>query len=347
MSKIIKILAFESSCDDTSVALLEASEGAVVPKVVSLAVQSQFDVHERFGGVVPELASRAHLKNLFPCLKKIMTEANLRDLSEIDCFVGTQEPGLTGCLLIGHSAAKTLSFIYDRPFIGCHHIEGHLMSIHLDHTMKFPYLAAVVSGGHTSLFLVRNWSEFEQLGVTLDDAAGEAFDKGAKLLGLGFPGGPEIDRLSKSGDATRYRFGRVQTQNLDFSFSGIKSELVRLKQREAEKLSIADAAASYQAAILQHLVEKIKLAIQQTHISDVVIVGGVARNSELKRKLQELKDQQILKNWFSPSAEYCTDNAAMIGVLGYRKFISNAFTDLSADVKSTSRPKRKAVQNEK
>lgn len=341
MSKVIQILAFESSCDDTSVALLRAREGDLKPSVVSMAIQSQFDVHEKFGGVVPELASRAHLKNLFPCLKKVMAEGELQKLSEVDCFVSTQEPGLIGCLLIGHSAAKTLSFIYDRPFVGCNHIEGHLMSIHLDHTMAFPYLALVVSGGHTSLFVVRGWDDYEQLGVTLDDAAGEAFDKGAKLLGLGFPGGPEIDRLAIQGNSSKYRFGRVQTKELNFSFSGIKSELVRIHQREGSQLSLVDAAASYQSAILRHLIEKIEAAVEFTGVSNLVIVGGVARNSELRRRLAELKSQNRLKNWYAPKPEYCTDNAAMIGVLGYRKFIQGQFSDLSSDVKATVRPKRK------
>lgn len=343
MSKITHILAFESSCDDTSVSLLRARAGDAVPEVLSLAVQSQFEVHERFGGVVPELASRAHLKNLFPCLKKVMAEGGLSNLNEIDCFVGTQEPGLTGCLLIGHTAAKTLSFIYEKPFVGCNHIEGHLMSIHLDHQLAFPYLAVVVSGGHTSLFVVRDWNDHQSLGVTLDDAAGEAFDKGAKLLGLEFPGGPEIDRLAKQGDAARYKFGKVHTKNLDFSFSGIKSELVRLKQREGENLSVPDAAASYQSAILNHLVDKLVMAMKETQISRVVIVGGVARNSELRRRLEDCKLTGVLTEWYSPRPEYCTDNAAMIGVLGYRKFLDKNFSPLTADVKSTVRPNRKAL----
>jgi N6-L-threonylcarbamoyladenine synthase len=305
-----------------------------------MAVQSQFEVHEKFGGVVPELASRAHLKNIFPCLKKVLSEADIKDFSDIDCFVATQEPGLVGSLLIGHTAAKTFSFIYQRPFIGCNHIEGHLMSIHLDHKMNFPFLAAVVSGGHTSLFVIKSFESFEQLGVTLDDAAGEAFDKGAKLLGLEFPGGPEIEKYARSGDATRYRFGRVQTKNFDFSFSGIKSELVRVKQREGNAIKIEDAAASYQAAIFQHFIEKLKLALIETKISDVVIVGGVAKNMELHRRLQILKEEGVLQNWYSPRPEYCTDNAAMIGALGYQKFIRGEFTELTADVKSTVRPKR-------
>jgi N6-L-threonylcarbamoyladenine synthase len=340
MLKEVTILAFESSCDDTSVALLRASAGAPFPKILSLAVQSQWDVHEKFGGVVPDLASRAHLRNLLPCLEKVLKEANV-SFDQIDVFAATQQPGLIGCLLIGHSAAKSLSFIFKKPLISCHHIEGHLMSIYLEHAPAYPFLSAVVSGGHTSLYLVKNFDEFERLGVTLDDAAGEAFDKGAKVLGLPFPGGPEIDRLSLQGVSSRYRFGKVNTKNFDFSFSGHKSELVRLVQREGAALNKADAAASYQRALLDHLLDKIEIALKKFSIKDLAIVGGVARNSELRKRLSNLQTEGHLNHWYAPSSEFCTDNAAMIGVVAYRKFLKSEFSNFSEDVQSTSRPSAK------
>lgn len=341
MSKVVQILAFESSCDDTSVALLRAEWGNPVARLEALAVQSQFEVHEKYGGVVPELASRAHLKNLLPCLQKVLSEAGVSHLNEVDCFVSTQEPGLVGSLLIGHSAAKTLAFLYEKPFVGCNHIEGHLMSIHLESLFEFPYLAAVVSGGHSSLFCVSGFNRYETLGVTLDDAAGEAFDKGAKLLGLGFPGGPEIDKVAVGSNEMGYPFSKVQTSNFDMSFSGLKSELMRLKQREGDVLKIGDAAASYQRAILNHLLDKIEKALEATGLRRVAIVGGVARNSRFRARLQEMKASNKIEEWMAPRSDLCTDNAAMIGLLGYHKWMNGDVTDLSSDVKSTTRPSRR------
>ncbi|MDB5038938.1 MAG: tRNA N6-adenosine threonylcarbamoyltransferase [Bacteriovoracaceae bacterium] len=330
---MVHLLAFESSCDDTSVAVLRAEEGDSIPKLLSLSVQSQWDVHAKYGGVVPELASRAHLQNIVPCLEKVLSEANLK-ISDIDFFAATQQPGLIGCLLIGHTAAKTLSMLYKKPLISCHHIEGHLMSIHLENTPEFPYLTLVVSGGHTSLYLVKSLDEYELLGFAIDDAAGEAFDKGAKLLGLPLPGGPEIDKLAALGDPKKYRFGKVNTPLFNFSFSGIKSELVRIKNREAENLSPKDAAASYQSAILDHLFNKIESATKTYKTNRVAFVGGVACNSELRRRAHQ---PGFLTPYF-PDLRFCTDNAAMIGVLGYRKFLRREFSDLTSDVISTSRP---------
>jgi N6-L-threonylcarbamoyladenine synthase len=327
---MVHILAVESSCDDTSVALLRAKSGASLPDLVSMGVQSQWEVHEKYGGVVPELASRAHLKNLIPCMEKVLKESGLR-LSEIDCFAATHQPGLIGCLLIGHTAAKTLSMLYSRPFVSCHHIEAHLMSIYLEHSPGFPFLALVVSGGHTSLYVVRGLDDFELIGLAIDDAAGEAFDKGAKLLGLPLPGGPELDKLSVGGDPKRYKFGKVRTPEFSFSFSGIKSELVRLKEREGQALHLKDMAASYQAAILDHLFEKLQAAMALYQTQRVAFVGGVASNSELRRRAPE--------NSLFPSLRFCTDNAAMVGVLAYRKYLKRDFSDLASDVISTSRPK--------
>lgn len=311
-------------------ALLRAKPGDEISELVALSVQSQWEVHEKYGGVVPELASRAHLQNLIPCIEKVLSESKIK-FSEIDAFIATEKPGLVGCLLIAHTAAKTLSLLYQKPFISCHHIEAHLMSIFLEHSPAMPLLALVVSGGHTSLYLMRSFDDFELIGQAIDDAAGEAFDKGAKLLGLPLPGGPEIDRLAVSGDPMRYKFGKVKTPELHFSFSGIKSELVRLKAREGSALNLEDAAGSYQNAILDHLFDKVSLAQSKYSVDRLAFVGGVACNSELRRRAPA--------GTIFPSVKFCTDNAAMVGVLGYRKFLKNEFANLTADVSSTSRPK--------
>lgn len=335
----MKILAFESSCDDTSVALLSADKGAVLPRLESMAIQSQWDVHERYGGVVPELASRAHLQNLIPCIEKVLSESGTR-LSEIDVFTATNQPGLIGCLLIGHTAAKTLSLLYEKPLISCHHIESHLMSVYLDCSPEFPYLSLVVSGGHTSLYLVKSWDEFEVLGYAIDDAAGEAFDKGAKLLGQPLPGGPHIDQLAREGNPREYKFGKVRTLGLTFSFSGIKSELVRIHQRAGGVLKIKDAAASYQSALLDHIFEKLEIAVEETKVRRIAFVGGVAANSELRRRADLWVSNGRLESVYFPSQKFCTDNAAMVGLLAYRKYLRAEVSALDADVIATSRPRK-------
>ncbi len=339
MPKELNILSFESSCDDTSVALLRADGQMSVPRLVAMAVQSQEDVHERFGGVVPELASRSHLKNLLPCLAKVLHEAGV-DLSEVDYFAATARPGLIGCLLIGHTAAKTLSMLFQKPLLSCHHIEGHLMSAFLDSAPDFPFLAAVVSGGHTSLYRVNSHDSYEVLGVALDDALGEAFDKGAKLLGLPFPGGPYLDQLAQSGNPKAYTLGHVKVEGVAFSFSGLKSEFKRLVDREKNQLHKADAAASYQKALLDHLLDKVDLAMKTSGLRRLVVVGGVARNSELRARLGVWQSSGKIQSWSAPRPELCTDNAAMIGVLAYRKILKGDFSNLLADVGATARPKR-------
>jgi len=338
--KTLRLLAFESSCDDTSIAAVEGLPDEPLPRLISYSVQNQTEVHEKYGGVVPELACRAHLRNLLPCLEKVLTESKF-PISEFDAFAATERPGLIGSLLIGHTAAKTLSLLYQKPFISCHHLEGHLMSIFLNHRPTFPYLALVVSGGHTSLYRVESYDQLFSLGVTLDDAVGEAFDKGARLLGLPFPGGPEIERLARKGNDQAYAFGQVDVPNLNFSFSGLKSEMARLVSKNKNELHKENAAASYQKALLDHTESKIKKALKETQLKRLCIVGGVARNSFFRQRLENLKTQGILEQWFAPPLEFCTDNAAMIAFLAYRRLKRKEFSDLSVDVGSTSRPERR------
>lgn len=338
--QIVNILAIESSCDDTSVALVRGDLAQDLPELVAWSIQSQNDVHEKFGGVVPELASRAHLLNILPCLRKVLTEARMK-IEDVDAFAATSEPGLVPCLLIGHTTGKTLSLIHEKPLISCHHIHSHLLSVFLNQKPSFPFLAAVISGGHSSLYRVESFDEFKELGVTLDDAMGEAFDKGAKIMGFKkFPGGPEIDRAAQSGDPNSYRFGKVKTDGLNMSFSGLKSELQRTVKREEGAVRINDLAASYQSALTRHLFEKIEKALSQEGLKKLAIVGGVARNSEIRKKLEDLKTCGALEEWFAPAMDFCTDNAAMVGVLAFRHYKSKNFAALDSDVRSTSRPKR-------
>lgn len=346
MQETINILAFESSCDDTSVALVQGKRGDAFPRCLSFSLQSQNEIHEKYGGVVPDLAAREHLRNIVPCLNKVLNDTQVK-LEEIDAFAATNQPGLISCLLVGHTAAKTLSFIYEKPFISCHHIHSHLLSIFLEYHPSFPHLTLIASGGHTSLYVVKSLDDFECVGVTLDDAAGEAFDKGAKVLGLGFPGGPELDLLAKKGNSQSYVFSQVKVSGFNFSFSGLKSEFARLCSREGKNLHKANAAASYQKALVSHLLQKIKQALKKFSMEEVIIVGGVARNSLLRQSLEELKKQNEIKHWYAPSPHFCTDNAAMVGVFGYRKFIQREWSPLSDSVFATERLSRKEIQKVK
>jgi len=336
-SNTVKILAFETSCDDTSVAVLEGKLDEQMPRLLSLSVQSQNEVHESYGGVVPDLAARTHLLSLLPCLKKALAEAGT-ELSDIDVFCATGSPGLIGSLLVGHTAAKSLAMLFGKAFVSCNHLEGHLVSAYLENDPQFPHLSLVVSGGHTTLYRVNSWDDFEELGCTLDDAAGEAFDKGAKLLGLGFPGGPQLEKLAIGGSSALYTFPDVDTPNFHFSFSGLKSEMARLVKREGSNLQKSKAAHAYQEAIFRHLVKKIKKAADSFELRQLCLVGGVARNERLKQCLQELVSKNILERYYSPSAVLCTDNAAMIGAIAFRKYRSGQVSGLGVDVSSSFRP---------
>lgn len=339
----IRYLCIESSCDDTSVAVLEGSHSDSKPRLLSLSVQSQDAVHENYGGIVPELASRAHLRNLIPCMEKALNEAGV-SLEDLDFFSATAKPGLIGSLLIGHSAAKTLAFLYGKEFVACDHLESHLLSAFLENEVKLPSLSLLVSGGHTSLYLIRSMSEFEKLGVTRDDAAGEAFDKGAKLLGLGFPGGPQLEALAKKAVVGDLAFPPVSVEAFDFSFSGLKSELSRRVQ--SKKFKVSELAFGYQNAIVDHLMAKMKRALEENRdVQSICLVGGVARNKLLRERLDLLRESFGVDQLVCPRPELCTDNAAMIGVQAFVKWKQKDFAGLSSDVSSTSRPPLKRRKN--
>jgi N6-L-threonylcarbamoyladenine synthase len=295
------ILGIETSCDETAAAVLTA-DGVILSSIVS----SQADLHARYGGVVPEVASRRHLELVAPVVREALSEAGIA-LDEVERVAVTQGPGLVGALLVGLSFAKALAWARSLPLVPTDHLAGHVASLAVaPDPLEPPFTCLLASGGHTLLLAVRAYDDFERVGTTLDDAAGEAFDKGARLLGLGYPGGAEIDRLAREGDPEAFAFPVARVPGLDFSFSGLKTALLYTVRElgEAETAARrADLAASYQRAIVRALVERLRRAVDETGFERIAVVGGVAANSELRAALPEAR--------FAPLA-LCTDNAAMI-----------------------------------
>ena len=306
------VLGIESSCDETAAAVI--SNG----KMLSNVIASQIAVHSQYGGVVPEIASRQHIEAINLVLKQALNDAHVT-LREIEGIAVTRGPGLIGSLLIGLSTAKALAYALDIPFVGVNHVEGHVTAAFLaEKPPSFPFIALVVSGGHTNIYQVKNYHNFQLLGQTRDDAAGEAFDKGAKLLNLGYPGGVVIDRIAKSGNPKAVAFPRAMKDSSDFSFSGLKTSLlVMLKKRgrdfSAEELP--DIAASYQEAIVDVLVDKTIKAVEDNGISRVVVCGGVAANGRLRERFAAATVARNIE-LFIPPVILCTDNAAMIAAIG-------------------------------
>ena len=326
MNDEIYILAIETSCDDTSIAIMR--NNAVLSNIVS----SQ-QIHELFGGVVPELASREHDKLIVPVLSEALHKSKI-SLNQIDVIAYTRGPGLLGSLLVGSSFAKSLSLSLNIPLIEINHMHAHILSIYIEDNIdkpKFPFIALTVSGGHTQLVLVESPIKFTEIGTTLDDAAGEAFDKSGKILGLDYPAGPTIDKLAKKGDPKRFVFTKPKVKGLNFSFSGLKTNFknfINSKSEEFIKNNINHLCASLQHTIIEILIEKI-LNAQKIHvINDFVVCGGVSANSYLRQKLLDLKDSHDIKSYL-PNVCYSTDNAAMIGVNAYYKFKHSIFGELS------------------
>ena len=323
----ITILGIESSCDETSAAICRDG------KILSNFIANQ-KVHEQFGGVVPELASRAHMQNIVPVIDISLQQAGV-DLNSIDAIAFTQSPGLIGSLLVGSQFAKSLALAINKPLISVHHMQAHVMAnLIADKKPSFPFLCLTVSGGHTQIVRVNSTSDMEVIGETLDDAAGEAFDKSAKLLGLPYPGGPLIDKYAKEGNPDRFQFAEPQIEGLDFSFSGLKTSILYFLQKEKQKdpdfieRNLADICASIQSKIITILLKKLKRAALQTGITELCLAGGVSANSGLRKSFETLcKDNQW--NAYIPAFEYCTDNAAMIAITGYYKHMNKEFTDLS------------------
>ncbi len=324
------ILAIESSCDETAAAI------CVDGKILSNIIASQ-SIHEKYGGVVPELASRAHIQNIVPVVQQALQEAfpvAESFLHTVDAIAFTQAPGLIGCLLVGTQFAKSLALSLNKPLIAVHHMQAHVLANLIgENKPDFPFLCLTVSGGHTQIVLAKSPLELEVIGQTIDDAAGEAFDKTAKLLGLPYPGGPLIDRYAALGNPLAFKFAEPQIPALNFSFSGLKTSVLYFLQKQQPGFIEAnrnDLCASIQYTIVQILLKKIKKAVQETGIQQVCLAGGVSANSGLRKGLSHLGEKHGWKT-FIPAFEFCTDNAAMIAITGHYKFLAGHFADLSTN----------------
>ncbi len=328
-------LGIESSCDDTAAAVMD-NDTTLLSNVIS----SQDAIHTRFGGVVPELASRKHLESIHPIITEALHRACV-SLNDIDLIAVTQGPGLIGSLLVGFSYAKSLSYVSKIPFIGIDHMAGHLLSVFLEKKVpQFPYIALIVSGGTSSLFICRSYTDFTLIGRTRDDAAGEAFDKVAKLLGLDYPGGPLISKLADSGDREAIAFPRawLDDNSLDFSFSGLKTAVLNYcntLQQKKETLPLKNICASFQEAVVDVLVEKTLMASKRYNINTIVMGGGVSSNGRL-RQVMEGRCRQSERVFHVPHPSYCTDNGAMIALAGYYQYNNKSLVQYDQDVFSRS-----------
>ena len=326
MKEDVYILAIETSCDDTSVAVLKNK------KVLSNIVSSQ-KIHKIFGGVVPEIASREHDRLIIPVLNEAIKESKIK-LNDIDAVAYTRGPGLLGSLLVGTSFAKSLAFSLNIPLLEINHMQAHILSIYIDDNPekpKFPFIALTVSGGHTQLVVVNSPFDFVEIGTTLDDAAGEAFDKSGKIMNLDYPAGPKIDKLALKGDINKFKFPKPDVKGLNFSFSGLKTNFKNFISNQADDFvqnNINDLCASLQSTIVEILIDKIVKARDQYQINEFVICGGVSANSYLRKELKGLMESESIKTYV-PKINYSTDNAAMIGINGYFKFIESKFGELS------------------
>lgn len=334
-SKSIYILGIESSCDDTSAAVFKDS------KKLSNVIASQA-IHESYGGVVPELASRAHQKNIVPVVHQALKQAGI-DKKDLSAIAFTQGPGLMGSLLVGSSFAKSMAMGLGIPLIDVHHMQAHILAHFIEDNDKsspeFPFLALTISGGHTQIVKVNAYFDMEVIGETLDDAVGEAFDKCGKMMGLGYPAGPLVDKLARSGNADRFKFSKPKVKGLDFSFSGLKTAVLYFLQKQKKENpnfveeNIEDICASFQNTVVNILMDKLKLAVKETGIHRVAIGGGVSANSGIRNALQQA---EINLGWDSyiPKFEYCLDNAAMIAIVGYYKYLDNQFSNFTTTSKA-------------
>lgn len=300
------IFAIETSCDETAAAVVKNGR-----EVLSNIVASQIDIHKKYGGVVPEIAARVHLDSIVPVIEEAAEKAGIEIKKDISAFASTVGPGLVGALLVGLNAAKTLSLVYDKPFIGINHLNAHVCANYLGSDFEPPFICMLVSGGHTQLIYVKSYSEQEILGETLDDAVGEAYDKTARLLGLPYPGGPHLDKIAHNGDKFRFKYTKAKVSEYDFSFSGLKTAVLQTcKQFEQACLPKEDIAASFQETVSEILIGKTLHAARNFGTNKIALAGGVAANSEIRRKFFEQKNNGFQVN--APAFKFCTDNAAMV-----------------------------------
>ncbi|MBU1056670.1 MAG: tRNA (adenosine(37)-N6)-threonylcarbamoyltransferase complex transferase subunit TsaD [Proteobacteria bacterium] len=329
----MKILGIETSCDETAAAIIEAKGDKI--RVLSNLISSQVDIHRRFGGIVPEVAAREHLKNILPIIDQARGDISW---SEIDYLAVTSGPGLITSLIVGVETAKTLSYSQQIPLIAVNHLEAHLLANFLNHQIKLPALGLIVSGGHTQLILIRKIGDYQIIGQTLDDAAGECFDKVAKLLNVGYPGGPIIEKLAKNGKPTAVNFPRplIDKANYNFSFSGLKTSVLYFSQQSGfKKYKTADICASFQQAVVDVLVSKTVRAAKTYKVKTVMLAGGVAANKKIRNGLKNMINRELKQvKFFVPEFRLCTDNALMIAVVGYfraQQKIITPYNKLKAD----------------
>lgn len=325
MNKDVYILAIESSCDETSMAIVK--NGC---EVISLVVATQMETHAEYGGVVPEIASRMHTENITIVLEETLKKANMK-VEDMDAIAVTYAPGLLGALLVGIEFAKTLSYVYNKPLIKVNHLIGHIYANNLEKNLTYPLLALIVSGGHTELFKMTGDYEFELLGETLDDAIGEAYDKVARVLGLKYPGGPNVEKLALTGKKSYDLPLAVKDDSYNFSYSGLKSSVINIVHKEKQKnkeINKADLAYSFQYSAVEELTRKVDMAIKSTGIKQVLIAGGVSANNYLRNELNVICKNNNA-NLLYPRMAYCTDNAAMIGAAAYPLYLKKDFADMS------------------
>ena len=330
--KDVYILSIETSCDETSIAIVKNGS-----EVVALTILTQMDTHANFGGVVPEIASRMHTENITMVLEETLNKAHMK-VSDCDAIAVTYSPGLLGSLLVGVEFAKVLSYVYDLPLIKVNHLIGHIYANKIDDKLKFPSLALVISGGRTELIKMKDDYKFELLGETQDDAIGEAFDKVARVIGLKYPGGPNIEKLAREGENT-YKLPKMANDDTyNFSYSGLKSSVINLVNNERQRgneINKADLACSFQTAAVEELTRKLEKALKETKIKNVIIAGGVSANKYLRGEIQKVCDKYKAKLNL-PEFIYCTDNAAMIGAAAYPLYLKKEFADLDLNASSTS-----------
>lgn len=320
MKEDILTLGIESSCDETSVAVVKNGR-----EILSNIIDTQIPIHEKYGGVVPEIASRNHIEAISRVTKLALKEANVT-FEDIDAVTPTYGPGLVGALLVGLSYGKALSFATNKPLVGVNHIQGHIAANYITHKdLKPPFLCVMMSGGNTQLVYVKNYTEFEVLGKTRDDAIGEAFDKVARVVGLGYPGGPKVDKLAKEGNPEAITLPKTHFDNLDFSFSGIKTAVINLHHKTPD-INKADLCASFEKTVTEILIENTKKALKQINVKTVVLAGGVSANSYIRNEFLKLKEKGI--EVYMPDLKLCTDNAAMIASAGYYNFIDGKRDEL-------------------
>ena len=322
------IMAIESSCDETACAIVKGGR-----EVLANVVASQIKIHEAYGGVIPEIAAREHLEAINVVIDEAFKQANLKG-EDITAFAGTVGPGLVGCLLVGLNAAKSLALAYDKPFIGVNHLNAHLAANFIDTELEPPFIALLVSGGHTQIIKANSYSDLEIIGETIDDAVGEAYDKVARLIGLPYPGGPKLDKLAQEGNPHAFKLPEAKVGGYDFSFSGLKTAVLRLvKSFDGKEMPVNDICASFQECVSSTLFKKVKRALEETGYKQVVLAGGVAANSEIRRKIFSLKDEGYPV--YAPIMKYCTDNASMVASSAY--FFNNTFDDIDVEVFSRAK----------